>query len=377
MNNYESGFPAEQPPEAQQWSSAPVNQPAPNIPPRAPRARNPRRWLAVGGVTAALLLAMGVGVGIGADTLAAHANGSSGLQTTVANFTGWQHNGGPGRGAEHAGDGLTVSSVSGDTITAKRPSGASVTVNVTSSTVYVRAGQTVNLSAITSGETIHVIGQTNSDGSITATRVEIVLPGYDGQVKSISGSAITIQDDQGTHVIHTSSSTTVTKAGQAASLSDIATGAQIRAEGTKNSDGSLNAAAINIVLPSVGGQIKTISGSTITVSNPRDTAVTTIHVTSSTRYVTVTMSATGPTQSAASFSDLKAGAHVRAEGTLNSDGSLAAQVVYIMPNAPLGPGGAMGGGFAGGHGPMHGPGDQDGDGMQYGRPAGAPAASAS
>ena len=376
MNEYDRNFPAEQPPEAQQWNGAPVNQQSPNSPTRAPRARNPRRWLAIGGVTAALLLAMGVGIGVGADTLAAHGNGFSGLQTTVANFTGWQQNGAPGYGAQHAGDGLTVSSVSGDTITAKRPSGVSVTVKVTSSTVYVRAGETVSLSAITSGETIHVIGQTNSDGSITATRVEVVLPNYDGQVKSVSGSAITIQDAQGTHVIHTSGSTTVTRAGQAASLSDIATGAQIRAEGTKNSDGSLNATAINIVLPTAGGQITSISGSTITVSNPRDTAVTTIHVTSSTRYVTVTMGSAGPTQATASFSDLKAGSHIRAEGTLNSDGSLAAQVVYIMPNAPLGPGGAMGGGFAGGHGPMHGPGDRDGDGMQYGRPAGAPAASA-
>jgi hypothetical protein len=331
-----------------------------------------RRWLAIGGATAALLLALGVGVGVGASALSAQAAGGNGWQTTLANFTGMHNNnnGGPGHGPER-GEGLTVSSVSGQTITAKRPSGASVTVKVTSSTQYVRAGSTISLSDIKAGDTIHVIGTTNSDGSVTATRIEIVLPHYDGQVKSVSGAAITVQDEQNSYVIHTSSSTTVQRAGQSASLGDITVGSQIMAVGTKNSDGSLNAESINIILPRVGGQISAISGSTITVTTLRDSTKTTIHVTSSTRYVTVTMGTTGPTQTAASFSDLKTGAHIQAEGTKNSDGSLNAQVVYLMPNAPAG----VGGGFGGG--PMHGPGDRDGDGMQYRGGAGGPPAATS
>lgn len=365
MNNYESNVPAEQPPENQQWQGAPTYQP-PQAP-RPPRARSRRRWLITGGVTAALLLAMGVGVGLGANALTAQA---SALQTNVASLN-WNANGSPGYGhgpGQEQGEGLTVTSVSGQTITATQPSGASVTVKVTSSTVYTRAEKTISLSDIKAGDVIHAIGTRNSDGSITATRVEIELPHYDGQVKSISGSTITIQDTDGTHVIHTSSGTTVVKAGQTASLSDIATGSQIVAEGTKNSDGSLNAEAIRIVLPMAGGQITSISGSTITVSDPRDSGVTSIHVTSSTRYVTVTMGTSGPTQTAASFSDLKTGVHIRVEGTKASDGSLTADVVYIMPNAPAGFGGQMGG--HGGNG-GHMSGDRDGDGMQFGRPGSA------
>lgn len=366
MNDYGTNFPAEQPPESQQWNGAPLGAPSnmPPNPPRPPRARNMRRWLAIGGVTTALLLALGVGVGLGANALSARASGS---QATVASLNNWNNNGGPGNGYGmgqdmEQGEGLTVTKISGSTITATRPSGLTVTVKVTSSTTYARAEQPINLSDIKVGDVIHAIGTRNSDGSITATRVEIELPHYDGVVQSISGSTINIKDSDGSYVIHTSSSTIVVKAGQTVSLSDIVKGSEIIAEGSKNSDGSLNAEAIRIVLPSVGGQIQSISGSTITVSDPRDSGVTKINVTSSTKYVTVTMGTSGPTQTAAAFSDLKTGVHIRAEGTQNSDGSLTAATIYIMPNAPAGFGGHMGG--PGGH--MSG--DRDGDGMQFGRP---------
>lgn len=370
MNNYETNFPAEQPPEGQQWQGAPAYQPQSSVPPqppRPPRARNRRRWLITGGITAALLLAMGVGVGLSANGLTAQA---SALQANVASLN-WNGNSGPGYGhgpGQEQGEGLTVTSVSGNTITATRPSGSSVVVKVTSSTVYTRAEKTISLSDIKAGDVIHAIGTRNSDGSITATRVEIELPHYDGQVKSVSGSTITIQDTDGTHVIHTSGSTAVVKAGQTVSLSDIAVGSQIVAEGTKNSDGSLNAEAIRVVLPSAGGLIQSISGSTITVSDPRDSGVTKVNVTSSTKYVTVTVGTSGATQTAASFSDLKVGVHIRVEGTKASDGSMTADVVYIMPNAPAGFGGHMGG-----HGHMSG--DRDGDGMQFGRPGSTSATS--
>ncbi|HET9110594.1 MAG TPA: DUF5666 domain-containing protein [Ktedonobacterales bacterium] len=354
MDEQETGFPANQPPEAQYWYAAPYMQP-----PRAPRPRSMRRWLMIGGGTAALLVALGVGVAVGASALSAQAAGPSGLQTALTNLSGSQRNNGdPGHGPERGGD-LTVSAVSGQTITAKRPDGTSVTIKVSSSTTYTRADKTVSLSAITSGETIHVMGQRNSDGSITATRVDIELPHVGGQVTAISGSTITVKDSQGTsHVIHTSASTTVQRAGASASLSDITTGAQIGAAGTKNSDGSLNAEVISMMLPHAGGQIKSVSGTDLTVTDPRDAGATTvIHVTSSTRYVTVTMGSNGPTQSASSLSALKAGLFISAEGAKNSDGSLTAELVTIMPNPPAGHGGPMGG-----------PGDFDGDGPHNGAP---------
>jgi len=332
-----------------------------------------RRWLVVGGATAALLIALGGGVGIGASALTAHATGLSTLQTTLASLTSNSANGGP-HGAANGGPGfgpgrggLTVSSVSGQTIIAKRPDGASVTVKVSSSTTYTRAGKTVSISAVTSGEAIDVRGTRNSDGSVSATRVDIVLPHVGGRVTAISGSTITITDHEGgTATIHTAASTTVQRADQSASVKDIAVGAQINAEGTRNSDGSLNAEAITIVLPRAGGQIKSVSGSTITVTDPRGTTTTTITVTASTKYVTVTFGSNGPTQTASSFSALKSGVFINAEGTKTSDGSLTAAVVTILPNAPSGK--------AGPGGPLGRPGDNDGDAPRTGTP---PAATAS
>lgn len=356
MDAHGMSFPANQPPDAQQLNDTRFTQQPSTIPPlepRPPRLHNRRRWLAIGGGVVALFLTLGIAAGLGATTLTAHAAGFSGLQATFATLTGGHSNGGPGaggpgKGRPGAGPGrpgaLTVSGVSGQTITAKRPDGTSVTVKVTASTQYTRAGKTVGLSAITAGEAIRVMGQRNSDGSIAATRVDIALPQAGGKVTAISGSTITIQDRQGaTQAIHTSASTTVQRAGQTASLGDIAVGAQIGAEGTKNSDGSLNADVIQIVLPRAGGQIKSVSSATITVTDPRDASTTTIHVTASTRYVTVAMGSNGPTQTASSFSALKAGVYIGAEGTKNNDGSLNAEVVTIMPTPPTGRPGPMGG----------------------------------
>ena len=156
MNNYEPNFPAEQPPEGQQWSGAPAYQQQSSVPPqppRPPRARGMRRWVVIGGVTAALLLAMGVGVGLGANALAAQA---SGLHTNITALN-WNGNAGPGYGhgpGQEQGEGLTVKSISGQTITATRPSGASITVNVTSSTVYTRAEKAISLSDIKAGDEV-------------------------------------------------------------------------------------------------------------------------------------------------------------------------------------------------------------------------------
>lgn len=324
--------------------------------PRPPRRELPR-WLKVGGVTAALLLAV-AGATAGANALiaqAAHGRGSASLFSFLNGTpsTGdMGHRGGPG-GFRHGG-GLTVSGVSGQTITTKDTSGATVTVKVSSNTQYTRLGKTASLSAITAGETIHVRGMRNSDGSISPSRVDIEVPTYGGQVTAINGSTITIKDRQGaSHTIHTSNSTTVERADTTSTVSAIAVGDQIIASGAKNSDGSLNAEQISVHLPHAGGQIQSVSSSALTVKD-RSGATVTIHLSASTQYMTVTTGANGPTRTATSFSALKTGAYILAEGVKNSDGSLNAEVVTIMPAAPHdGPHDGFGG-------DQHG--DNDGDG---------------
>lgn len=289
---------------------------------RLPAAKKNKKIIA--GVLGTGLLALTVaGVGIGV----AHANGvNAPALGTVAS-----HNGGSsdGYGSGHSSRGnLTVTGVSGQTITAKQSDGTAVTIQTTSSTVFTRAGKTVSLSAVTSGEQIYAGGTKNSDGSITAKYVAIELPSYRGTVTAVNGSIITLKDRKGTtQTITTTSSTRFTRGGQSASLSDVKTGDQIAASGTLNSDGSLNAQVVAIVLPHVDGQITTISGTIITIQE-RDGTTYTIKVSSSTTFTD------GQTKGKLSLSDLKVGEEIHAEGTQNSDGSLEAISIVVGHHAP-------------------------------------------
>ena len=117
-------------------------------------------------------------------TQASTARGQT-LTFSQGNFDGSQTlNNAPGNfndpGAFNAGpnangpcEALTVTSVKGNTIVAKSSSGASVTIHTTASTRYTQAGKTVAASAITAGSHISVMGTHNSDGSITATSIDI------------------------------------------------------------------------------------------------------------------------------------------------------------------------------------------------------------
>ncbi len=153
--------------------------------------RSRRRWFVLGGLAFAFMLALlGVGTHLGATSTAQAAALSSGgstgsVQTLVVTSNAQPQagvNNGPqgpafGPGAHGQGQGqcesLTVSSISGQTIVAKAANGSSVTVHTTSSTKYSQAGKSVSASVIKVGTVIHVMGTHNSDGSITATSIDI------------------------------------------------------------------------------------------------------------------------------------------------------------------------------------------------------------
>ena len=157
----------------------------------APRRRG-RRWLLICGLAFAFMLALGVGALIGstgATQAAALTFGSANSSQTLAVAqTGTRSSQtltfsqGNVDGSQPLADGqrmqgqcvsLTVSRVNGNTIVAKTSSGSSVTVHTTASTRYNQAGKTVAASSIKVGTRIHVMGTHNSDGSITATSIDI------------------------------------------------------------------------------------------------------------------------------------------------------------------------------------------------------------
>jgi hypothetical protein len=147
--------------------------------PPAPRGRG-RRWLLIGGLAFAFMLTLGVGAIMGSLTgttqaVALASQGASSSQT-LALAQGGSNNAqmlAVTPGARGRCDALTVSSVNGNTIVAKTSSGSPVTIHTTSGTQYTQAGKTVAASTITVGARIHVAGTHNSDGSITATRIDI------------------------------------------------------------------------------------------------------------------------------------------------------------------------------------------------------------
>ena len=155
--------------------------------PPAPRWRG-RRWLLIGGLAFAFMLALGVGVLMGSSTsttqAAALTSGSTSSSQSPAVTQGGDGSSqsltfaqGNANNAQPRAQGqcemLTVSSVNGDTIVAKSSNGSSVTIHTTASTRLTQAGKTVTASAIKVGTRINVMGTHNSDGSITATSIDI------------------------------------------------------------------------------------------------------------------------------------------------------------------------------------------------------------
>ena len=81
--------------------------------------------------------------------------------------------GNPGPGPAGQCVSLTVTSVNGSTISAKTAGGSAVTIHTTSTTQYSKNGQSVGQASVTVGSMIRVMGTHNSDGSITATSIDI------------------------------------------------------------------------------------------------------------------------------------------------------------------------------------------------------------
>ena len=114
----------------------------------------------------------------------------------------------------------------------------------------------------------------------------------------------------------------------------VAPGKTIFVAGTVNQDGSITASNIGFYDPTMGhlnGTITKIDGSTITVQAEDKT---TILVTDSTTFSKELYDLSTHTKSSqpASFSDLAVGEFIKVDGRLNSDGSLTASNVVIMPS---------------------------------------------
>jgi hypothetical protein len=164
-------------------------------------------------------------------------------------------------------------------------------------------------------------------------------------ITSINGSDLALKTDDGwTRTVAVTAATTITKAGAAITVADLAVGDEIRFAQTKATDGTYSITKVVVVMPSLSGQVTAKTSDTISITR-RDGTTATIHVNGSTTYTVEGVAS-------ATLADIAVGMHIRAEGTDNSDGSLDASIVAS------GFGGHDGHGFGPG-GPGH-DGDDDG-----------------
>lgn len=160
---------------------------------------------------------------------------------------------GPGQG-KPGGNATTTpatgSAATPSTGTTSVPATTTKTITVSGSTVYLEGGQTIQLSAIAVGDRIEAVGTASSDGnSLTALQVSVQLPHYQGQVTSVTGSTIVLQDRGTSRTIEVNSDTKYLNGQAAASLSDVKTGLSISVEGKVDANGKMTAAVVQIGRP--------------------------------------------------------------------------------------------------------------------------------
>lgn len=143
-------------------------------------------------------------------------------------------------------------------------------------------------------------------------------------VTGINGSDLSLKTDDGwTRTITVTSSTKLTKGGNAIALGDIKTGDRIRFRETRNADGTFAIQAVEVVVPTVVGKVTAKTADSITVQSLGGGSVT-IHVNGSTTYRVAGKANAG-------LGDIVVGDIVGAQGQKRGDGSLDATTVRAAP----------------------------------------------
>jgi hypothetical protein len=221
-----------------------------------------RSWLALG-LVATLLVLVGVASGVVIAKVGSNAAGTSATNSSTGTSLS-------GKQPKAPRPEFTVTQVSGGTIAATKADGTAVTITVTSGTAILRAGQPATLADITPGTKLRVAGKGEGSGTITASKIEIVLPEVAGPITAISGSSLTIQAKQGTRVIQMTDSTRLYAAQTNAPLSASAlqVGVMIHATGILNSDGSLSALTLVVGQAGTNGSASDTGNGTGGIDGP-------------------------------------------------------------------------------------------------------------
>ena len=140
----------------------------------------------------------------------------------------------------------TVTAVGSDTITITGRDGTAQTIRTTGGTTYHKGRADGTRADVTVGSQIVAVGERGTDGSITATSIQVFLPRVAGTVTAVTADSLTITRRDGTTLtIHVGSGTSIGVAGvDKATIADVKTGMVVVVEGSQRADGSLDATAL-------------------------------------------------------------------------------------------------------------------------------------
>jgi hypothetical protein len=204
------------------------------------------------GITA--VAALGA-VGLGAAFASASPVAKSASHTSAgAHDSTTTPTGAMGQGCGVGGGGV-VTALSSTSISLSDPLGTTTTYAITSSTTVTKDRVAATVADLAVGDEVHVVP--TASGSTTAASIAIVEPSVMGKVTAVSGDTITISGSNGSSAtVIVSSVTTYTKDGANASLTDVAVGSSIFAEGSFASStdtSTLDATNVGIGVAGLGG----------------------------------------------------------------------------------------------------------------------------
>jgi Domain of unknown function (DUF5666) len=127
-----------------------------------------------------------------------------------------------------------------------------VTIHTDSSTVFMEKGQIKTFADLAVGDDAEADGILQGDGSLNASKVTFEPPETEevevqGTVKSVNAPSFVVTTESGDVTVTTDGSTQFFKDGHdPATFSDVVVGAQVEADGTLQSDGSVLASKVKI-----------------------------------------------------------------------------------------------------------------------------------
>ncbi|MFN8630009.1 MAG: DUF5666 domain-containing protein [Chloroflexota bacterium] len=162
---------------------------------------------------------------------------------------------------------VSVTAVDGASVSLESANGWKRTIDTTGVTI-TRAGVTITAADLKAGDKVSISESRNKDGSFTVKGIAVALEQAGGTITKLEAGKITVERGKATSTITTGGATVYRRDGQAITRDDLAVGQKISAAGTKASDGSLAAEAIDVQPDVVMGTVTKIDGSTLTISTP-------------------------------------------------------------------------------------------------------------